>query len=181
MTTTAPYRSNPPFASPLELKEALVATLAQRRYAFFITADLHGPRTFEPIKHRIREWRNRVNRYYGGRRATRPIRRARRMDGLVFFERGELRDSPHVHIVLDAPKFADPTDFPTASAAIWSSQYPAPAEIIRPYRAVTSGGKIQVVRIRDSPEDVKRVLHYVLKESERPRFDAEPFVHIEDI
>ena len=181
MTNLARLRCNPPFASPFEEKELLVATLAQRRYTFFITADLHGPRTFDPIKDRLREWRNRVNRYYGGRRAVSPPRRARRMDGFVFFERGALRNSPHVHLVLDAPKLAEPTDFPLTAAAIWSSQYPEPTQIIRPYRAVTSGGKMQVDRIRDSPDDTTRVLHYVLKETERPHPDAEPFVHIEDI
>ena len=160
MTTTPEKR--------LAIKKILVDHLSTTQYKFFITLSLYGPRDFDLLKQKIRQWSNQINRYFSGRRAGSINRTGTKMSGLVAFEKGPNRNSPHAHLMVNPPAGASDAEFRLIASAMWSEQHRPPVipGLRRRLISVTTNGTYHLSLIESTDEDNRRVIDYCLKEQE---------------
>jgi hypothetical protein len=145
----------------LEVKrKALCGWLVGLGGTCHVTAMLAQGTSLAVLEDRIREWSNRVNRYFLGSRWWKPHHKDNRMSGVVFFEIGE--GGWHAHMILKPPQGVSPLKF-LMRAPHWFRPHPGHHVPNLYGKPVTLNGKM-LVQIIDGPESARKVAKYDTKE-----------------
>jgi hypothetical protein len=145
----------------LELKRrALYQWVSTLGGTCHVTAMLAPGTSMFALEDRLREWANRVNRYFLGSRWWKPHHKNNRMAGVIFFELGD--GGWHAHMILKPPNGVSPLKF-LMRAPCWFRPHPA-KQVPNLYgKPVTLNGKM-LVQIIDGPSSALRVAKYDTKD-----------------